>query len=144
MALIQQFRPAGTVVFRVLSKWTTTGKDLLPVFGPGSLDIGSEEYHRTRGYTPTGGIYVDTPVGAPPTATTSSYKPSVLAIGSTESGVGSSLPSKPKTPGKLKPSSKKFLSGTTPYAYKPKSDERCRKGYKSVIKLGRRMCVKID
>jgi hypothetical protein len=61
-----------------------------------------------------------------------------------QSGVGGSLPSKPKTPGKLKPSSKKFLSGTTPYAYKPKSDERCRKGYKSVIKSGRRMCVKID
>lgn len=55
-----------------------------------------------------------------------------------------SLPSKSKTRGKLKPSTKKFLSGTTPYAYKPKSDERCRKGYKSVIKSGRRMCVKID
>lgn len=61
-----------------------------------------------------------------------------------QSGGGSSLPSKPKPPGTLKPSTKKFLSGTTPYAYKPKSDERCRKGYKSVIKSGRRMCVKID
>ena len=61
-----------------------------------------------------------------------------------ESGGGSSLPSKPKPPGNLKPSSKEFLPGTTPYAYKPKRDERCRRGYKSVIKSGRRMCVKID
>lgn len=55
-----------------------------------------------------------------------------------------SLPSKSKTRGKLKPSTKKFLPGTTPYAYKPKSDERCRKGYKSELIMGRRMCVKID
>ena len=55
-----------------------------------------------------------------------------------------SLPSKSKTRGNLKSSSKKFLPGTTPYAYKPKSDERCRKGYKSELIMGRRMCVKID
>lgn len=61
-----------------------------------------------------------------------------------QSRVGRSLTSKPMTRGKLKPSTKKFLSGTTPYAYKPKSDERCRKGYKSVMTSGRRMCVKID
>jgi len=138
MALIQQFRPAGSVVFRVLSKWTTTGKDLLPVFGPGSPDIGSEEYHRTRGHTPTGGIYVDTPVGAPPFATTSSYKPSVLAIGSIESRVGSSLPSKPKTRGKkYSPKVKQ---------YKPLRGMKCKPGYKFVSVPGSEvgMCVLIN
>jgi hypothetical protein len=47
-----------------------------------------------------------------------------------QSGVGGSLPSKPKTPGKLKPSTKKFLPGYKPYAYKPKSGERCAPGYR--------------
>ena len=61
-----------------------------------------------------------------------------------KSRVDSSLTSKSKTRGKLKPSTKKFLSGTTPYAYKPKSGERCRKGYKSELIMGRRMCVKKD
>ena len=41
-----------------------------------------------------------------------------------------SLPSKSKTRGNLKPSSKKFLSGYKPYAYKPKSGERCAPGYR--------------
>lgn len=85
------------------------------------------------------------PPGYEPSRMTN-YVPAGIAavLSSTESRVGGSLPSKPKTRGTLKPSSKKFLSGTTPYAYKPKSDERCRRGYKSVIKSGRRMCVKID
>jgi len=60
-----------------------------------------------------------------------------------QSRVDSSLTSKSKTRGN-KPSTKKFLPGTTPYAYKPKRGERCRKGYKSELIMGRRMCVKID
>jgi hypothetical protein len=47
-----------------------------------------------------------------------------------QSRVGGSLPSKPKTRGNLKPSSKKFLPGHKPYAYKPKSGERCAPGYR--------------
>jgi len=57
--------------------------------------------------------------------------------------VDSSLTSESKIRGN-KRSTKKFLPGTTPYAYKPKRAERCRKGYKSELIMGRRMCVKID
>jgi len=64
-------------------------------------------------------------------------------IRSEKSRVDSSLTSKSKTRGN-KRSTKKFLPGTTPYAYRPKRGERCRKGYKSEDIMGRRMCVKID
>ena len=60
-----------------------------------------------------------------------------------KSRLDSSLTSESKIRG-TKRSTKKFLSGTTPYAYKPKRGERCRKGYKSELIMGRRMCVKID
>jgi len=75
----------------------------------------------------------------------SSYRPPVYRSSKQkqESRVDSSLTSKSKTRG-TKRSTKKFLSGTTPYAYRPKRGERCRKGYKSEDIMGRRMCVKID
>ena len=151
MALIQQFRPATTVVWRVLRQGLDTGQRLLPVFGPGTPDIGSAEYYAERGYTPSGeklesdlvGYASDIPVlgfigPMPPPAPLiaegrlQQYVPQGIAaiLSSTQSGVGSSLPSKPKTPGKLKPSSKKFLSGYKPYAYKPKTGERCAPGYR--------------
>lgn len=59
MALIQQFRPAVTVVFRVLRHGVDTGKNLLPVFGPGAPDIGSKEYHEVRGRNPDGSPVAD-------------------------------------------------------------------------------------
>jgi len=60
MALIQQFRPAVTVVYRVLRQGVQTGKDVLPVFGPGAPDIGSKEYHEVRGHEQDG-----TPISEP-------------------------------------------------------------------------------
>jgi len=57
MALIQQFRPAVTVVYRVLRQGVQTGKDVFPVFGPGAPDIGSKEYHEQRGHNQDGTPY---------------------------------------------------------------------------------------
>lgn len=54
MALIQQFKPAVTVVFRVLRQGVDTGRRAFPVFGPGAPDIGSKEYHEQRGHEQDG------------------------------------------------------------------------------------------
>ena len=117
MALIQQFRPATTVVFRVFRQWIDTGQNLLPVFGPGAPDVGSPEYHAERGYTPTG-EKIDTSVidyvQQPAIAVNAG---SNYISSSTQSGVGSSLPSKPKTPGK---------------SYKPGKGKKCRPGYQLI------------
>ena len=66
MALIQQFKPAVTVVYRVISRGISTGKDLLPVFGPGAPDIGSKEYHEVRGYNQDGTSVQDSSVDGVP------------------------------------------------------------------------------
>ena len=68
----------------------------------------------------------------PPGARFENYVSAGIAavLRSTQSRRDGSLPSKSKTRGNLKPSTKKFLSGYKPYAYKPKSGERCAPGYR--------------
>ena len=161
MALIQQFRPAATVVWRVLRQGLDTGQRLLPVFGPGTPDIGSPEYYAERGYTPSGqklesdlvGYASDIPVlgfigPMPPPALLiaegrmQQYVPAGIAavLSSTQSGVGSSLPSKPKTPGKSYPI---FSDHSGIFGKNGKVlHNPCAKGYYPKMVNGRAMCVK--